>query len=363
MTSTMLRAFFKYFGAKHRAISKYPAPVNGSRIIEPFAGSAAYSTRWANHEVLLVDKDPNIVGVWQYLIAAKPSEIRSLPVFKDGQTHIDELGPLMPEARSLIGFWLFTGSTTPRVKRSSWAQTPEYADRFWGEHVRERIASQVENIRHWKVIHGSYEDCPDVVATWFIDPPYEIAGNAYAYPSRDIDYQKLSEWVRSRRGLVVVCENEGASWLPHTSFVYDGTANNSKVGRISREVVCIMNNTSEYSLLVELREKVESVKNRLATIDKERNALDRERDGLLSALKQIGITIQSPSTIPDNTNGSAIQRVVNFLKVNPDSKRGDIERGLSEMPSSTVRNAVYNAVKLGAISKSGTRGQSTYRAA
>ena len=36
------------------------------------------------------------------------------------------------------------------------------------------IANQLENIRHWKIIHGSYEDLENVEATWFIDPPYQF---------------------------------------------------------------------------------------------------------------------------------------------------------------------------------------------
>jgi site-specific DNA-adenine methylase len=52
-------------------------------------------------------------------------------------------------------------------------------------------------------------------ATWFVDPPYNNkAGSHYKCGSKDIDYNNLAEWCRSRRGQVMVCENAGATWLP-----------------------------------------------------------------------------------------------------------------------------------------------------
>lgn len=207
-------------------------------IVEPFAGSAAYATRYADAKVLLIDKDPVIAAVWRYLTKVKESEVRSLPVFKGDESSIDSLGPLPEEARHLIGFWLYTGSSFPRDKRSSWAKTPEYADRFWGSHIRGRIASQVEAIRHWQVFEGSYEDAPNVVADWFVDPPYEKAGRPYRCSSKDIDYRRLADWTKSRRGQVIVCENVGATWLPFERF-YDGGTANSNSG-VSEEAVFIM---------------------------------------------------------------------------------------------------------------------------
>jgi len=78
------------------------------------------------------------------------------------------------------------------------------------------LASQVERIRHWTVIEGSYEHAPDVGATWFIDPPYQVAGKHYRFSK--IDFQRLAAWVESRAGLKIVCENVGADWLPFVPF-------------------------------------------------------------------------------------------------------------------------------------------------
>jgi len=41
-----------------------------------------------------------------------------------------------------------------------------------------------------------------------------VAGQYYRYGSDKIDYAKLATWCRARPGEVVVCENEGAKWLP-----------------------------------------------------------------------------------------------------------------------------------------------------
>lgn len=238
--SGRLRAFFKYFGAKHKAAGRYPSPAHGL-IVEPFAGSAAYATHHHDRQVLLLDKDPVVAGVWEYLTRASSDEIARLPLFSEGQTHLDELGHLTDAQRDLIGFWLFTGSTFPREKRSSWAMSPDYRDRFWGEEIRTRLAEQAPEIRHWRVQHASYSDAPNIPACWFVDPPYQLAGRVYNCSSADINYADLAAWVRARRGQAIVCENVGADWLPFRPF-YDGTASRFKPGGVSQEAVFVMSN-------------------------------------------------------------------------------------------------------------------------
>jgi hypothetical protein len=65
------------------------------------------------------------------------------------------------------------------------------------------------------LIEGDYTQAPDVDATWYIDPPYRgRAGALYRHGSRDIDYAALGAWCKERAGQVIVCEGEGADWLP-----------------------------------------------------------------------------------------------------------------------------------------------------
>ena len=115
----ILRPFFSYYGSKWRAAKLYPAPEH-KQIIEPFAGSAAYSLHYPDRLVHLVDVDPIIVGVWEYLIAATEGEILRLPT---GFSHINELTTTCQEAKWLIGFWLNSGMTAPCNVPSKWMRS------------------------------------------------------------------------------------------------------------------------------------------------------------------------------------------------------------------------------------------------
>lgn len=234
MSANDLRPFFSFYGAKWRAVPSYPAPRH-DMIVEPFAGSASYSVRHPDRRVLLVDIDDCICGVWRYLIRVSPAEILRLPDLTPDQTVDDIDAP--QEARWLIGFWLNSGSSTPKKRMSRSAKrTPEEWDTFshaprplfWGPRVRERLASQVERIRHWKIVHADYRMSPDIEATWFVDPPYEGAGKHY--PHQIDDYATLGAWCRGLRGQAVVCEGAGASWLPFATLG-SFRSNASRTGR------------------------------------------------------------------------------------------------------------------------------------
>jgi len=232
-TKPRLRPFFGYYGGKWRdAIKHYPRP-NHETIVEPFAGSAGFSLRYPNKNVILCEIDPVLVAVWRYLIAVSAAEIRSIPdVPLNGS--VDDLA-FPQEARWLVGFWMNRGVASPRKRPSKWMRDGIRPGSFWGDRVRETIASQVEAIRHWEVIEGSYEDCPfDGPATWFIDPPYQRAGRHYRHGSDSIDYGALADWCRSRKGQVVVCENEGADWLP---FQHLAEVKTTRRGKRSAEVI------------------------------------------------------------------------------------------------------------------------------
>lgn len=206
-----LKPFWSYFGGKYRAAPKYPKPIHDT-IIEPFAGAAGYSLRHYDKNIILYEKYEIIAGIWDYLIKVPESEVRSIP-FVDS---VDELPSWVPqEARWLIGFNMNDGTIAPSKRLSSGQKmNRENGRKFkgWGEGRRERVATQVNFIRHWKVKHTSYESCLNKEATWFIDPPYYKAGHHYVHSN--IDYNDLAKWCSSRDGQVIVCEGEGASWLP-----------------------------------------------------------------------------------------------------------------------------------------------------
>ena len=211
---------FSYFGAKWTLGAKLPGPLHRT-IVEPFAGSACYALRHPERDVVLVERDPHVARVWRYLLAATPDEIRALPDLEDDQDVADL--EVSDGARTLIGFWLNAGSTGPKRRKSTWAKLgPGYETGggmlVWGEAVRSRIAAAVSRIRHWTLIEGDYREAPDVSATWFVDPPYQIAGRRYRCSSDAIDFDELGAWCRSRRGQIIACENVGASWLPFRPF-------------------------------------------------------------------------------------------------------------------------------------------------
>ena len=167
--------FFGYYGGKWRdSVKHYPKP-QFETIVEPFAGSAGYSLRYASYKVRLYEIDPLLVALWKYLIRVKPSEILSIPDVPPNGT-VDDLN-ICEEARWLVGSWLNRATTRPRKGPSKWMREKVRPGSFWGARVRTTIASQVEAIRHWKVYESSYEDCPSGRnATWFIDTALSKGG-------------------------------------------------------------------------------------------------------------------------------------------------------------------------------------------
>jgi hypothetical protein len=227
-----LRPFFGYYGGKWRDTPNlYPKPQYGT-IVEPFAGSAGYALRYFDRRVILCEVDPILAGIWIYLTRVSSKEILSIPdVPPDGS--VDDLR-VCQEAKWLVGFWLNRGAERPRRTPSRWMRDEIRPGSFWGERVRRTVASQVDAIRHWEIHNCSYEECPSPRrATWFIDPPYQRAGRHYRFGPEQLRYEDLALWARSRRGQVIVCENEGADWLPFRELA---NVRSTRAGRMSREV-------------------------------------------------------------------------------------------------------------------------------
>ncbi len=145
------------------------------------------------------------------------------------------------EAKWLIGFWIEQGVAYPAKKPSSWAKTAPIS--FWSARQRDRIAFQIEHIRHWEITEGSYAHLENEEATWYVDPPYQrpTSGGHYRCGSKDIDFDHLGTWCETREGQAIVCESSSADWLPFrfllstsTSGAWAGTPKNKERGAVEK---------------------------------------------------------------------------------------------------------------------------------
>lgn len=202
---------FAYYGAKHKLAKLYPPPAHPT-IVEPFAGSAAYSCHWGQHveQVILVEKNPYVVDLWRRLqrmtaaevdaavaaALASPRTAEPLVTFCGGGSSVRAYSTGRPNLQ-----------VTPRMRKDA-------------PSVAARVKRTLPYMRHWQIIHADYLDAPNITATWYVDPPYQPvetrAGMVYADHALAIDYPQLATWCQQRQGQVIVCEQHPARWLPFT---------------------------------------------------------------------------------------------------------------------------------------------------
>lgn len=187
--------------------SKYPSPVHET-IIEPFAGSAAYSLHSDHWErnVILGEINTMVFNIWKYLQSSSQKDILSLPDPEIGTDIRSRYSQLLPEELDLIGLHIGIGKPTFRSKVgkfSRWAPGKRY------------IANNIHKIKNWKINHCHYSDLSVVGdATWFIDPPYQYAGIVYKN-YKSINYDHLKDWTLKRKGFLIVCGDYNRdTWLP-----------------------------------------------------------------------------------------------------------------------------------------------------
>lgn len=193
---------FYYYGRKKQIAKHYPRP-SYDVIIEPFAGSAAYSLygdNWRN-QVYLIEKDSKVAAIWRWLIEeATEEQILRLPTLRVGEKSSEFLHII--HAATKMAFKFKTIKVTPVLERN------------W-EISKRVMANSLQKVKHWKIIEGDYSSAPDVRATWFIDPPYMGAsGMGYGYGSNILNYDKLRDWALTRDGEIIFCEGPEANYLP-----------------------------------------------------------------------------------------------------------------------------------------------------
>jgi 16S rRNA G966 N2-methylase RsmD len=210
-------SMFSYYGSKSKIIDCYPPPKH-NKIIEPFAGSARYSLKYWDRDILLVDKYEVIVRVWKYLQSCNKNDILQLPEYNPKEEYSKSLSD---EERWLIGFNCNRGSSSPGNVAGSYHDVLS----VW-RFRKKQIAADLHKIKHWKVIHGCYTEIENEQATWFIDAPYQFGGKYYVESSKNLNFNELSKWCKGRNGHVIVCENTKADWMDFKSMKQiQGSAN------------------------------------------------------------------------------------------------------------------------------------------
>jgi len=211
---------FSFYGAKTKILRYYPSP-KFDRIIEPFAGSAQYSLKYPEHDVTLIERDPCLARIWQWLIKdCTVQDLKQLPSLKVGDD-LRTMKQLSEVEKDFLGFAVGWGRSTPghivtaRADRTSLPKSdPQWRRNNAASLLISRAIDYLPKIKHWKIIEGCYTSCRyNPKSTWFIDPPYQGRAGRY-YKCDEIDYVNLARYCRDRRGQVIVCEGTEGTWLP-----------------------------------------------------------------------------------------------------------------------------------------------------
>lgn len=201
---------WSYYGSKNKIAKFYPTPLFDT-IIEPFAGAAYYSLRYFEKNVILIDKNPDIILMWKYLQECSINDINRLPILTEG-TRLNPIDFDCYAQYRLMRFLIVQAAFGGNNVVSKWGAMRLQAN-------INRLKKHHFKIKHWSFIEGDYTMSPDINATWFIDPPYTHGGHKYPMSNRKIDFSQLGSWCKSRIGQQIVCENTKAEWLPFVPMI------------------------------------------------------------------------------------------------------------------------------------------------
>jgi 16S rRNA G966 N2-methylase RsmD len=230
---------FACYGAKHGMAARYPRPRHAV-IVEPFAGSAAYSIHHASaiDHAVLIDADERVVALWRDIQTMTPADVDAVfnQINDERFTH--------PMLAGMAG----GSQMEATLSGKSRAVTPRMRDKWINVHAR--IVRSLPHIRDWQIMHGDYHDAPDIDATWFVDPPYQengtMAGAGYRCAAAAIDFDHLGDWCRDRLGFTIVCEQSPADWLPFHPFAIQ--TNGAGEGALARQEVIWRSDMEQPSL-------------------------------------------------------------------------------------------------------------------
>jgi hypothetical protein len=217
-----LKAAFSFYGGKSRIAHLYPVPKH-DLIIEPFCGGASYSLlHGEGRSVWINDADPKVYGMWTFLRDQLPDWLERIPPSVSVGVRASELVPGAPEG--LVSILQAEANQGTQGARGVHDQVTSMGAKCWPR-LQRKLQWAHEKVQGWKITNLPFaavadetSNQPNPTATWFIDPPYNNAAGA-RYRQQVDDYAELRDFCLSRTGQVIVCEGEGAAWLPFQPLV------------------------------------------------------------------------------------------------------------------------------------------------
>jgi hypothetical protein len=205
---------FSYYGGKSKLAHLFPAPKH-DLVIEPFAGGASYAFRYWERQVVLNDLDPATAAIWRFLTSDTAADVveRLVPATVDAGMRVSEILPTTAH-RGLFGLLQAEANQGTQGTGAGRDKITERGAVIWNRALKRKLLEEViPRVGHWETSCVDYQELPNRRATWFIDPPYaNVAGQRYR--TCVVDFPVLAQWCRKRIGQTIVCENEGADWLP-----------------------------------------------------------------------------------------------------------------------------------------------------
>ena len=106
---------YSFYGSKSKIVDLYHPPKYRT-VFEPFCGSARYSLKYFENDIVISGIDTKIIAIWKYLKNASAQDIVKLPDIPNATVleSVDGFSQLCQEEKWLIGFCCNGGSAQPK---------------------------------------------------------------------------------------------------------------------------------------------------------------------------------------------------------------------------------------------------------
>jgi len=197
------RTLFPYSGSKARLIKHLPAPPEGTTtIIEPFAGSLAYSMHYRPQRLICAEASPDVRRLLRYLSERFEPRLRyleSLPIERVTINVFAEKHGLSEAEQTLVR--LFT-SGAYKGQLSSKILYPQHKMKLDHDTIDYFASLGRESFLMADDFRRVY-DLPSDDTTWtFIDPPYMGTKANYAKGCGNMDAAAVMRLTEGRRGIM-----------------------------------------------------------------------------------------------------------------------------------------------------------------